>query len=355
MTTKNSETVFELCGHSGHELLKAENGQQGPARIYTTDLNNPFNPSAFTEIQGHNFGYNSVTDRDRSMVLMAMLALYFFANFGEIPFFAVATKHGNPCCAAWGWDSIEVLKKLVTCDREAILGATVTVNFDIDNEHAEIIRRYDLKENELARLIDQLIAPKIVRSCIERFIRKDGKTILMENPNLYNLKDLNSLKGLMVRPIQGGLITQQSYLSSTFDLNDPNFYKQGELSKEDMMNFIFCLAISRTSNSNTITMVRDQKLIGNGVGQQARMRAARLAVQLADENGHGTEGAIVCSDSFFPVKDGAEYLINAKCKFVFATSTTNEKRDNEIRQLFADNNVAYWQLPDSTNRGFSWH
>lgn len=79
-------------------------------------------------------------------------------------------------------------------------------------------------------------------------------------------------------------------------------------------------AIGSRSTSNTITIVKDGQLIGNGVGQQDRKEAAKLAVERATEAGHSLEGAVAYSDSFFPFPDGVEVLINAGVKTIFATS-----------------------------------
>jgi phosphoribosylaminoimidazolecarboxamide formyltransferase / IMP cyclohydrolase len=356
-----NQCYYALLGENGRKLLKAENGQQGPAHAYVTDPHHPFNPAAFVEIQGHNYGYNSGTDRDRAITTLALAAAAFQLNFDRVPRLAVADKHGNPCSAAWGASSEDVLKQLVTCDREAILGATVAVNFPVGLAEAEIIRRYDLQEGEKPRLIDQLLAPQIDKEAVERFVRQDGKTVMMENPALAQLGDplltARLAAAQMTRPVMGGCMTQKNYLGWILDLRSSNseLYRSRKLAPHEVMDLLFCWAINRTSNSNTVTLFRYGKLIGNGVGQQARMRAARLAIQLANENGHGTKGAVVCSDSFFPKADGPRLLIEAGCRVLFATSTTNEARDSEIRRELEANGIAVLQMPDVSGRGFSWH
>jgi AICAR transformylase/IMP cyclohydrolase PurH len=52
----------------------------------------------------------------------------------------------------------------------------------------------------------------------------------------------------------------------------------GEISDQEKQDAILAWAIGSTSNSNTITLVKNGKLIGNGVGQQDRVGAGQLAL-----------------------------------------------------------------------------
>ena len=49
-------------------------------------------------------------------------------------------------------------------------------------------------------------------------------------------------------------------------------------------------------------------MVGSGVGQQDRLRAARLA---AEKAGDRARGASAASDGFFPFADGPEALLSA--------------------------------------------
>jgi phosphoribosylaminoimidazolecarboxamide formyltransferase/IMP cyclohydrolase len=94
-------------------------------------------------------------------------------------------------------------------------------------------------------------------------------------------------------------------------------------------------------------------LIGQGVGQTRRDRAARLAVMIAAENDHSTAGAAACSDSFFPFVDGVEPLIKAGVTHIFSTS--GAKRDHEVRKACVDGGVTLYQMPDAQARMFFGH
>ena len=120
-------------------------------------------------------------------------------------------------------------------------------------------------------------------------------------------------------------------------------------------------AIGSNANSNTITIVKDGKLIGNGVGQQDRVGAAKLAIMRADDASFALsgqeraklEGAVAYSDSFFPFSDGPEVLIDRGIKTIFATS--GSVNDKEVIEFCKNRGVTLVMYPDKTARGFAWH
>src|SRR5690606_7306857 len=60
--------------------------------------------------------------------------------------------------------------------------------------------------------------------------------------------------------------------------------------------------------SNAVCLVRENMLVGGGMGQVDRMNACKLAVERA---GDRAGGAIAGSDAFFPFRDGPDVLIAA--------------------------------------------
>ena len=108
------------------------------------------------------------------------------------------------------------------------------------------------------------------------------------------------------------------------------------------------------SNSNTITIVKDGRLLGNGVSQQDRKGAAKLAAFLrAKDAGHDTKEAVAYSDSFFPFTDGPEILISAGIKVIFATS--GSVRDKEVLEFCKEKGIIFVTIPDKDGRGFFRH
>jgi phosphoribosylaminoimidazolecarboxamide formyltransferase/IMP cyclohydrolase len=129
----------------------------------------------------------------------------------------------------------------------------------------------------------------------------------------------------------------------------------GMLTNRMMKDLLIAWGIGSTSNSNTITIVNDEMLIGNGVGQQDRVGAAELAIKRAIDAGHKDklQGAVAYSDSFFPFPDGVQVLIDHGIGAIF--STTGSVNDKKIQDLCRECGVVLCQLPDTSARGFFGH
>ena len=112
-------------------------------------------------------------------------------------------------------------------------------------------------------------------------------------------------------------------------------------------------AIGSTSNSNTLTLVKNNQLIGNGVGQQDRVGAAQLAITRAKRSGHDVAGAVAYSDSFFPFTDGPQTLIDAGTTAIFTSS--GSVKDKATIDVCAKHGVALYMIPDQVGRGFFGH
>ena len=140
-------------------------------------------------------------------------------------------------------------------------------------------------------------------------------------------------------------IVQPNY-TNVLDFSNPNLQIQnGELSEELKYQLALAWAVCATSISNTITLVNGRRLIGNGVGQQGRFKAAKLALsrveyacrtileteQSWDPSKKGfsidehelaaavrtlMRGMVSAGDSFYPFPDGPLTLINAKAQLV---------------------------------------
>jgi AICAR transformylase/IMP cyclohydrolase PurH len=74
------------------------------------------------------------------------------------------------------------------------------------------------------------------------------------------------------RPVRGGALEQANY---TFvqNLSAEHIQQHGEVTDQQERDMILAWAVG-----NTITLVKDGKLIGNGVGQQDRVGSGQLAL-----------------------------------------------------------------------------
>jgi len=182
--------------------------------------------------------------------------------------------------------------------------------------------------------------------------RKGDKCRLIANPALANL-DRNSLDSApRFRYVRGGFLQQPNY-TFILDLKDPELVKHGQATLRQEEDMLLAKAICDTSNSNTITLVSNGMLIGNGVGQQARVYGAQLALTRAYRSTHHVPDASAASDSFFPDIDGVEALAEAHVKAI--VSTSGSVKDKEVIKFCEEKGIVLYLTPDKKGRGFFGH
>ncbi len=320
-----------------------ENACQAPAYFYSTGTSDPLALNKFMVIEGTPPSYNNWCDIDRLLQTLTHIAEGYAINEGGGRAIAVGGKHGNPCGVAVGRDNqSEVLKKMMAGDPTAIFGGLVMVNFEVDEV---------LCESLVGKMLDGIIAPSFTESAIAMLRRKHDKCRFVVNPVLSNL--VGSLdRTPRFRFVRGGFLTQPNYTYIP-DFEQEEIVKHGKATLLQERDMLLAWAIGSTSNSNTITLVKNGQLIGNGTGQQDRVGAANLAVTRAQRSGHDTIGAAAYSDSFFPFPDGPQILIDAGITAIFTSS--GSVKDQATIDLCAKHSVALYMVPDKVGRGFFGH
>jgi phosphoribosylaminoimidazolecarboxamide formyltransferase/IMP cyclohydrolase len=216
-------------------------------------------------------------------------------------------------------------------------------NFELDETLCEAI---------VGKMLDGVIAPAITPGAIAMLRRRGDKCRFIVNPALGKMAN-----GLDVAPrlrqVRGGFLMQPNY-TFTPDFEEGLMLKKfGEATDQQEVDMALAWAIGSTSNSNTITLVKNGQLIGNGVGQQDRVGAANLVVERARRSNHDIAGAVAYSDSFFPFPDGPQVLIDAGVKAIFTTS--GSVKDQLTIDLCAKHGVVLYMVPDPIGRGFFGH
>ena len=69
---------------------------------------------------------------------------------------------------------------------------------------------------------------------------------------------------------------------------------------------IFANKVVKHSKSNAIVLVKNEQLIGSGIGQTSRVDALKQAVIKAKNFNFELTGAVMASDAFFPFSDCVE-------------------------------------------------
>lgn len=332
------------------ECAYGENAWQAPARLVVSSGDgDPLALGRFALLEGSAPSYNNLAEIDRQLQTVTHVAAALDVAGASGQAIAVGTKHGNACGAGVASSPAEAIQRMVTGDTRAIFGGLVMVDFAVDGAVAELLLHH---ASSTRRLLDAVTAPAFTPEAIELLARKQGKCRLIANPALGAL-DRDSLDAApRTRYVRGGSLEQPNY-TFVLDLAAPGVEIAGELSEAQARDLLLAWAVGSTSNSNTVTLVRDGQLLGNGVGQQDRVGGCALAIRRATDAGHELAGSAAYSDSFFPFPDGPQVLIDAGVSTVFCTS--GSIRDGEVRDTFVNAGVTLVQLPDRAARGFFGH
>jgi phosphoribosylaminoimidazolecarboxamide formyltransferase/IMP cyclohydrolase len=325
-----------------------ENAWQAPARLIHAG-EDPLAIGAFVQLEGSALSYNNIAELDRQLQTVTHIAAAFDVAGGPIPAIAIGTKHGNCCGAAVAAVPLTATRQMLTGDTRAIFGGCVMLPCSVDAEIAEALLNH---ASESRRLLDTVAASAFSEDAIDLLARKQGKCRILANPALADLTRASLDRTPRQRPVRGGVLEQPNY-DYVLDLKDPEIWGHGELTDQQHRDLLLAWAIGSTSNSNTITLVRDGQLLGNGVGQQDRVGGCALAIMRGRDGGHDLRGAVAYSDSFFPFPDGPQTLIDAGISVIFSTS--GSVRDDLVRQTMISSGVVVRQLPDRAARGFYGH
>ncbi len=346
-----------------------ENPQQTPAAFYADNrvLVDSLGLDQFEHVQGMERSYINMTDIDRLLQTVTHVAAGFQLNFNEVPSIAIGVKHGNACGAAVGTSCVEAVQKMLLGDTRAIFGGVVMINGPIDEAVAEALMHYAM-DGDRPRLLDGVIGASVTPDALKLLSRNKLRVVV--NPALAALSEQSLDTGRRPRPVRGGVLEQPNY-GFIMDLSADYIQQHGEVSDPQKRDLILGWAVGATSNSNTITLVKDGQVIGNGVGQQDRVGAGQLALtrttnsmpELSQQGDHlilkitldrqKLAGAVAYSDSFFPFPDGPELLAKAGIKAILTTS--GSVGDEQVIKTLLDAGTSLLMAPDKLARGFYLH
>lgn len=335
-------------------IPKGENGLQSPAAQYETCSTDVFSPSKFQTIAGQPLSYNNRVDVDRLLQTITHIGEAWRRLGWQASCIAIIVKHGNPCGAGVGKTGLEAVTKAAKGDSLAAFGGLVMTNFVITRDIAHKLVTAGIKRGQVQKF-DSVIAPAFGDGVDEFLARKGGRCRLVTNPALETCwSDLDFTKRF--RHTRSGFLTQPNY-TFVLDLTKAEVASGSrKVTRRTEEDVLLAWAICATSNSNTITIVKNRMLLANGVGQQARVWAAKLAKMRAKDTGHAKQlaGSVACSDSFFPYDDAVRVLINAGVTTIFTTSGS-QIGDKKVRALCQKRGIQLFMMPDAEARGFFGH
>lgn len=268
---------------------------------------------SFKIIQGKELSFNNFLDIDA--------AINVISRIGKERSASVVIKHGNPCGAAFGKNINESFKKAWGGDPLAAFGGIVVVNREVSN---------GLAKKMLENFFEILLAPKISKEAKKVFTQKPSIRVLLNpalsKPFLSKEKDAKN--------IRGGILIQDPSIKELKE-KDLKFVTKKKPTKAQIKDLLFAFKICESSKSNTITVVKNEQVLGNGVGATSRVYSAMQALGVA---GKRAKGAVVASDGFFPFADSLELFKKAKLSAIIQPG--GSKADPEIINFCNKNNLS---------------
>ena len=233
-----------------------------------------------TQLSGKDISYNNLLDIDSSLDLLGDLK-------SKKSIFLIH-KHNNPCGVAIRDSLLEAYEDALSCDNVSAFGGILTSNRAIDRISASQIDKL---------FFEILIAPDF-----------DGEalTILKSKKNRIIIK-LNKIpsKSIQSRSCLNGFL-EQDVDNKIEDFQDFKVVTNKSPNNKNSDDLVIASIIAKHTKSNCIVIVKDQQLIGSGMGQVSRIDALDQAIEKSKKFGFELKDSSLASDAFFPFSDCVE-------------------------------------------------
>jgi len=229
----------------------------------------------FTQLHGKELSYNNLVDVDAAMNLIV--------EFSE-PAVAII-KHTNPCGISTRSSLKDAYIDALACDPVSAYGGIIIANGNIDQDTAEAINKL---------FFEIIIADGYDEDAIILLKSKKNRIILQKNSFTYPDRQFKS--------ILNGVLEQKKDLKTELK-QDFQYITNKRPSPSEITELIFANKVVKHLKSNTIALVKNQQLIGCGMGQTSRVDALKQAIIKATSFGFDTKNAVLASDAFFPFSD----------------------------------------------------
>ncbi len=226
--------------------------------------------SAF-KMSGKDLSYNNYLDAD---------AAYRTVLEFEEPA-CVIVKHLTPCGASVAENITDAFTRAYNADSESAYGSVVAFNRPLDDRTAEEM---------LSHYIEVVIAPAYEGESFHTLRKKKKNLRILRAPVDYT--DRTEL-----RSISGGYL-MQDYMDTSFGESKP--VTSHKATPQQLRDMEFAWKVSAYCKSNSVVLARNGTTLGIGAGQTSRVRAMKIALDLAGEE---SKGAVAASDGYFPFSD----------------------------------------------------
>jgi phosphoribosylaminoimidazolecarboxamide formyltransferase/IMP cyclohydrolase len=207
-------------------------------------------------------------------------------------------------------------------DKQAPFGGIIVVNNTLDIGLAEKIAEI---------FCEVIIAPGFTDKALALFQKKKNLRLLVSKSG-FGPETLQEIK-----TVPGGYLMQDRDQKRI----NPKQYEvvtERQPSEKEMRSMIFGWRVVRHVKSNAIVYSGDERTLGVGAGQMARVDSSQVAVWKAGEANLSLQGSAIASDAFFPFPDGL--LAAADAGATAAIQPGGSVRDEEVIAAANDRDMA---------------
>jgi phosphoribosylaminoimidazolecarboxamide formyltransferase/IMP cyclohydrolase len=312
------------------EVLRYGENPHQRAAFYTTA---PAEAGIATARQHHGkpLSYINILDADAAIELVREFCAWRGGLMGDqevqdTPAAAVI-KHTNPCGCAIGPTLQEAFDRAYAGDPVAAFGGIVALNHEVDQRTAEAIVAGK-------RFLEVIIAPSYAPAALEMLKDRWKDCRILATGTLAHIPTQ-----LHYRSVTGGILVQQPDTAG-FDREKCTVTSTRQPTESEWADLAFIWLVTKHVKSNAIALAKNGRLLAAGAGQMSRPMSAKIAIELAQKNGHSGElaGSAAGSDAFFPFPDAPELLINAGITAIIHPG--GSKKDQETIDLCNRHNIA---------------
>ena len=232
----------------------------------------------FDQLNGKELSYNNIVDIDGGLQLLD--------EFDEAVFAII--KHTNPCGCAMGSSLLDAWHKALAGDPVSAFGGILACNQTIDIVLATEIHKL---------FFEVLVAPDFTEEALALLKKKKRRILLKRKSSKQNPQIVKShLNGYLLQERDKTKLVNEDLLIKT----------KRRPTDSELKDVLFGDKLCKHLKSNAIAIVKNQQLIGSGIGQTSRIDALKQAINKAENLGFDLTGSVLASDAFFPFSDSVE-------------------------------------------------
>ena len=292
------------------DLRYGENPHQ-KAAFYKDEILTQAGITTAGQFHGKELSFNNIVDLNAAMEIVK--------EFDKPA--AAVIKHTNPCGAAVGKTPAEAYKKALECDPMSAFGGIIGLNKTVDVQTARAITS--------AGFVEAIISPGYQQDALAELKRK-------KNLRIMKVDSAALLPGKIIdiKKILGGILIQD-YDQKGVSKQELKVVTKVSPSEDQIDSLIFAWKICKHVKSNAIVLVRDGQTVGIGAGQMSRVDSVIIASRKA---GQRSQGAVLASDAFFPMRDGIDQAVQAGVKAIIQPG--GSIRDQQIIDACNEGGIA---------------